>query len=87
MPIGPFRDAVRLLKCGVECVNLSDDSRVNAFVAWKRSINDGALSDYRNMKSRLFSVYVNTHPRKVAPLGTWYTGDLDNLKIVLLKRR
>ena len=87
MPIGPFRDAVKLLKCGVECVNLSDDSRVNAFVAWKRSINDGALSDYRNMKSRLFSVYVNTHPRKVAPLGTWYTGDLDNLKIVLLKRR
>lgn len=30
MLIGPFQKAAKLLKCGVECVNLFDDSRVNS---------------------------------------------------------
>ena len=53
---------------GVECANLSDDCRVNAL--W---LGNGVMTPrccrIRVPKYEVTAVYINTHTRKIAPLG------------------
>ena len=65
MLIGLFQEEAKTTKCGVECVNLSDDCVVET--------GNGVLTPrcrIRVPKYEVTAVYINTHARKVAPLGT-----------------